>query len=68
MQPWRLRVVCVPQLRKVLEVIEQIEDFCVEQFFYNIEQALTTFWEKLEGYKEEHYDEEYRNERHLERQ
>ena len=77
MKPWRLRVVCIPHLKKVLEAIEQIEDYCVEQSFQNIEEALTDFLEKLEDYKEEHYNEEYsfldvkleqrRNERHIDR-
>ena len=60
MKPWRLRVVCIPHLKKVLEAVQQIEDYCVEQSLSNIEEALTHFLEKLQGYKEEHYDEEYK--------
>ena len=50
---------CIPHLKKVLEAIERIEHYSIEQLFCDIEEALTDFLEKFQDYKEEHYSEKY---------
>ena len=55
MKPWELTTICAPHLKAVLGAAErtQLDFYGIELNLIKIEEALTTFMEKIQQVKEE---------------
>ena len=58
MKHWELTTICVPHLKAVLRAVErsQLDFYGIDRNFLEIEDALTTFLEKIKQDKKQHHD------------